>query len=343
MTTQQLTYVIAVAECQSISKAAEKLYVTQPSLSQYIHSIEKQLGMKLFDRSLSPIQLTDAGKLYVEWARKILAMEESMNNAMSDLMGLETGSVRIGASSFRVRCLLARSIASFHAKYPSIHLTIQEADMKQLRDRLLAGEIDFAIGTGEFDEKQFHVESLADERLYLAVSPAHPITSILPEPLSADDIIKSTARYLRQQPLDLTVVRKEPFVAANAGEYDIDTLKNVCRKCGFEANIGYTVQTIETVFSFVCSNMGLALLPDSLIYYGNFRNHPYYYSLPDHLALSQISLISRKNAFLPRASTEYALLLKQLVDVGTWRMGSNTPSGSMFPPQNRLQPKGGII
>ena len=72
-----------------------------------------------------------------------------------------------------------------------------------------------------------------------------------------------------------------------------------------------------------------SLLPDSLIYYGNFRNHPYYYSLPDHLALSQISLISRKNAFLPRASTEYALQLKQLVDVGTWRMGSNVPNGGL--------------
>ena len=324
MNTQQLTYVIAVAECQSISKAAEKLYVTQPSLSQSIHGIEKQLGMKLFDRSITPIRLTDAGRLYVEWARKILAMEESMNNAMSDLMGLETGSVRIGASPFRVRCLLARSIAAFHAKYPSIHLTIQEADMKQLRDRLTAGEIDFAIGTGEFEEKQFHVETLADERLYLAVSPSHPMTAGLPEPLSAEDIINGTPRYLRQKPIDLTVVQNEPFVAANAGEYDMETLKSVCRKCGFVPDIAYSVQTIETVFSFVCSNMGIALLPDSLIYYGNFRNHPFYYSLPDHLARSQISLISRKNAFLPKASTEYALLLKQLVDVGTWRMGSGS-------------------
>ena len=119
------------------------------------------------------------------------------------------------------------------------------------------------------------------------------------------------------------------FVAANAGEYDRETLYAVCRQCGFTPNIEYSVQTIETVFSFVCSNMGIALLPDSLIYYGNFRNHPYYYSLPDHLALSQISLISRKNAFLPKASTDYALPLKQLVDVGTWRMGSTVPNGGM--------------
>ena len=136
MNTQQLTYVIAVADCQSFSKAAEKLYVTQPSLSQYIHSIEKQLGVQLFDRSSSPIRLTDAGKLYVSWARRLLTMEEDMNNALSDLMGMQTGSVRIGASSFRVRCLLARSIAEYHEQHPGIHLSIEEADMRQLRELL---------------------------------------------------------------------------------------------------------------------------------------------------------------------------------------------------------------
>lgn len=321
MTTQQLTYVIAVADCQSISRAAEKLYVTQPSLSQYIHSIEKQLGVKLFDRSVTPIRLTDAGALYVEWARKILAMEESMNNALSDLMGLEKGSVRIGASSFRVRCLLARSIAAFHAKYPQIHLVIQEADMKQLRSMLTAGEIDFAIGTGNFTEQQFHVEELAEERLYLAVSPAHPLTASLPEPLSAEDIIEATPHFLRQPPIDLACVQQEAFVAAAAGEYDLETLNAVCRQCGFTPDIAYSVRTIETVFSFVSANMGIALLPDSLIYYGNFRQHPNYYPLSDELALCNISLISRRNAFLSNAASAYALQLKQLVDVGTWRMG----------------------
>ncbi|HAM68259.1 MAG TPA: LysR family transcriptional regulator [Ruminococcus sp.] len=321
MTTQQLNYVIAVAECQSISKAAERLYVTQPSLSQYIHSIERQLGMKLFDRSVTPLKLTDAGRLYVDWARKILAMEESMNNAMSDLMGLETGSVRIGASPFRVRCLLARSIAAFHANYPKIQMTIREADMKQLLDQLTAGEIDFAIGTGEFTEKQLHAEPLAEERLYLAVPQEHPLAEKLPEPLTAEDILQGTPRYLRQKPIDLSLAAEERFIAANAGEFDRDKLNTVCRKCGFEPNVAFSVQTIETVFSFTCSNMGIALIPDSLIYYGNFGRHPYYYTLPDSLVLSHISLVSRRNAFLSKAASEYALLLKQLVDVGTWRMG----------------------
>ena len=321
MNTQQLTYVLAVAECQSISKAAEKLYVTQPSLSQYIHSIEKQLGIKLFDRSLNPIRLTDAGELYVEWAKKLLAMEESMNNAISDLMGLESGSLRIGASPFRARCLLARSIAAFHAEYPKIHLSLREADMTQLKDMLTAGEIDFAIGTGPFEEKQFHAESLAEEQLFLAVSPENPLTKRLPEPLTAEDIMQATPHYLRQKPVDLSEVQHEGFVAAQAGEYDSETLQTVCRACGFEPDIEYSVQTIETVFSFVCSNMGIALVPDSLIYYGNFQSHPNYYLLPEDIAVYQISLITRKNAFMPKAASAYALLLKQMIDIGTWQMG----------------------
>lgn len=321
MNTQQLTYVVAVAECQSFSKAAEKLYVTQPSLSQYIHGIEKQLGVQLFDRSLSPIRLTDAGTLYVSWARRILAMEEQMKSAISDLMGLAAGSVRIGASSFRVRCLLAKSIAAFHARYPEIRLDITEVDMRTLREALGTGAVEFAVGTGTFDEKLFHVETLAKERLYLAVSPRSPLAEKLPPPLTDTDIREATPHFLRQKPLRLETVADEMFVAADAGEYDRESLNAVCRGCGFIPKIAYGVKTIETVFSFVCANMGIGLLPDSLIYYGNFKEHPNYYMLPEHVAESSILLISKKNSYLSKAASAYALLLKQLIDVGTWQMG----------------------
>ena len=187
----------------------------------------------------------------------------------------------------------------------------------------MAGEIDFAIGSGEFDAKQFHVETLADERLYLAAAPMNPLTGRLPVPLTASDITGASLRFLRQQPIDLSLVAEEQFVAANAGEYDRGSLNAVCRVCGFTPQIAYSVRTIETVFSFVCANMGIALLPDSLIYYGNFRTHPNYYPLPEEIAVSPISLISRKNAYLPKAASAYALLLRQLVDVGTWRMGQS--------------------
>lgn len=329
MNTQQLTYVLAVAECRSFSKAAEKLYVTQPSLSQYIHGIEKQLGMKLFDRTLTPIRLTDAGELYVEWARRLLAMEEGMVNALNDLMEMGSGSVELGASSFRIRCLLAKSIAVFHERYPAIRLSIREAEMGTLRELLLSGTLNFAIGTGQFDHKQFHVEPLAEERLYLAVSPRNPICESLPQPLTEAQIRQQDTVLLRCEEVSFEQMQDSSFVAAMEGEYDLESLSDVCRKCGFIPKIGFRVETIETVFSFVCANMGIALLPDSLIRYGNFKEHPNYYMLPDSIGESSISLISKRNAYLPKAAAAYALLLKQLVDVGTWRVGALEEGGML--------------
>ena len=324
MNTQQLQYVLAVAECGSISKAAKKLYVTQPSLSQYIQSIEKQLGIQLFDRKSSPLSLTDAGIVYVKWAKQMLAMEQSLQSALDDLMQLQSGTVRLGASSFRVRCLLAQSIAAFHAAYPKIHMAIHEAEMNQLEQLLSDNQLDFVIGSGNPHGTQFHIEELAAERLYLAVSPYSSLCAALPEPLTAADICQATPNFLRHTPMTLQTVQHEPFIAAASGEYDAEKLKSVCGICGFIPQIAYSVRTIETVFSFVCSNMGIALIPDSLIYYGNFREHPYYYMLPDSLARCGISLISKRDAYRSKAASAYALLLKQLVDIGTWRMMSGT-------------------
>ena len=110
---QQIEYVLTLAEQRSFSKAAQKLYVSQPSLSQYIINLEKQIGTSLFDRSTSPVRLTTAGEAFVETARQIKALEDNFTNRISDLENLRTGSVRIGASSFRSSCMLARSIAAF--------------------------------------------------------------------------------------------------------------------------------------------------------------------------------------------------------------------------------------
>ena len=164
--------------------------------------------------------------------------------------------------------------------------------------------------------------------MYLAVPQKHPLTAQLPDPLTAEDICQATPKFLRQKPVDLRLAAGEAFVAANAGEFDQETLNEACRECGFQPKISYSVRTIETVFSFVCANMGIALLPDSLIYYGNFREHPNYYMLPDEIAERTISLISKRNAYISKAASAYALLLKQLIDVGTWRMGGAGEGGA---------------
>ena len=116
-TSQQIEYVLTLAEEKSFSKAAQKLYVTQPSLSQFIKNLEKELRVPIFDRSTSPIRLTPAGEAFVNAARKIKAIEDELNQQIADLTNLNTGDLRIGTSPFRASCLLPKSIAKFQELY----------------------------------------------------------------------------------------------------------------------------------------------------------------------------------------------------------------------------------
>ena len=101
MTTQQIQCIITLAEEGSFSKAAKKLFVTQPSISQLIKNMETQLGAPLFDRSSSPIQLTPIGQAYYDAAKKILSTERELENRISDINNLKTGSLTIGTTPFR--------------------------------------------------------------------------------------------------------------------------------------------------------------------------------------------------------------------------------------------------
>lgn len=106
MNTKQFQYVLALAQEGSFSKAADTLNITQPSLSQYIKKIEKQIGLVLFDRTNGDVRLTDAGKVYIETGRKILDLEHRMENSFTDLSNYKTGSLIIGAAPYRAASML---------------------------------------------------------------------------------------------------------------------------------------------------------------------------------------------------------------------------------------------
>lgn len=102
MNTKQFKYVIALADEGSFSKAADMLNISQPSLSQFIKKIEWGVGLPLFDRTNGAVRLTDAGRVYVETARKVLDLEHQMETSLTDLAAYRTGSLIIGAASFLV-------------------------------------------------------------------------------------------------------------------------------------------------------------------------------------------------------------------------------------------------
>lgn len=316
-----MDYVLAVVQEQSFSKAAQKLYVTQPSLSQSIILIEKTLGTEIFDRSRSPVRLTTAGRIIVDTIRQIKSLEDNMKNRISDLESSVSGTLTIGASSFRTGCLLAKSIAKFRLSYPDVEVSVIEDSSERLLKLIKEGQLDVFVGTGSFDRKHFHAEALAKESLLLAVPESHPFNEQYSDcVLSAQDIKKRSMRYLTARALSPADLSSLSFVVTDGGEFGEDRLSAVCEEGGFAPRLAMKARTLETLFSFVNEGFGSALIPDTLIRFGNYDSHPCYYLIDSESVSEDISLVSRKNSYFSNAAAQYSLTLKNLVDIGTWRV-----------------------
>ena len=141
----KLRYLIAVAEQRSFSKAAEKCFVSQPTLTRCVQNMEKSLGVSLFDRSCSPIQLTPAGEKYVAGVREILALKEKLDNEMAELTDRRQEVLSIGIPLTRSITWLGRILPAIYAQCPGVKLQITEGYSGELTKKLLEGEITFCL------------------------------------------------------------------------------------------------------------------------------------------------------------------------------------------------------
>ena len=171
-------YILKIAEEGTLSRAAKALYVSQPSLSQLLAAQEKKIGAPLFDRGtrLTP---TAVGRRYLEMARSIIALDESFHQQVDDIVRGAAGDVTVGLTQFRSTHLLAPMLPAFRAKYPKITLHLREDTTERLEEMAAAGEMDCMISLLPIDERRFDYDILFEERLLLALPPAHPVCTAL--------------------------------------------------------------------------------------------------------------------------------------------------------------------
>src|SRR5699024_5247629 len=192
MTITQLRYVLAVAESQNFTRAAEKVFVTQPTLSMQIQKLEEELDVRIFDREQKPIALTEVGKRIVEQARNIVNESERILDIVDQQKGFVGGEFTIGVIPTVMSTLLPMFLNTFIKKYPIVHLKIQEISTESLVEKLEEGHIDVGIAA-----TPLHNEKLNERVLYYEPFEAyvpenhrlHKYDKITPEDLDVDDIL----------------------------------------------------------------------------------------------------------------------------------------------------------
>ena len=168
MSFKKLKYIITIAECRSICKAACELFISQPSLSSILSNMEKDLGVSLFDRSTNPISLTYAGEKYVETAKKILSLESNLKKELIDISTMKKGKITIGIPSVRGTHVLPLILPKFKKEYPGIDIHVIEGDSNYLEECLLSGKVDLVLTSLPSTDKRITCELLYEEKIMLA-------------------------------------------------------------------------------------------------------------------------------------------------------------------------------
>ncbi|UOQ50420.1 LysR family transcriptional regulator [Gracilibacillus caseinilyticus] len=170
---QQLQVFVTVAELKNFSRAAEKLHMTQPAVSQYIRSLEITMGSKLLERSNKFVRLNQAGEMVYYHAKEILGLYTKMHDLMDDLINQASGSISIGASYTFGEYVLPHVIKRVHQHYPLIQPTITIGNTFKIANLVLSHQIDVGIVEGAFHDKHLVIEPFAEDLMYIVAAPNH--------------------------------------------------------------------------------------------------------------------------------------------------------------------------
>jgi len=300
---RQMKYVLKVAEEQSFSQAAKKLYIAQPSLSQCIQRIEKQLGVLLFDRAVTPLRLTFAGELYIETAKQILDLNNQLIQQMDDIADIKTGRLTIGSSPFRSTYLLPQVLPIFQEQFPGIEIVLAEGTTAELEEFALNGTTDFSIVLLPLAKDLFSYEPILTEELLIALSPHHPLSK---------ENTKSNSNQPPWPKIKISQLQEVPFILMKHGQRLHHTLLDLCALAGFKPKIILESQSMEAAQSLVVAGLGATLLPDTLVRFRHMSEHPCYFSIEEPTNTRTVVIAYRKEKYLSKAAHSFISLLKKI-------------------------------
>ena len=289
MNLKQAQYVKTIAECGSITAAAKKLFVSQPSLSQMLRQLEQETGLPIFDRSTSPMRLTYAGEKYLHAAERILAANAELDSQLREIRHEHAGRLRLGISVTRAMQVMPLVMPIFQQQYPNVSLQMTESGSANLEEMLRGGSIDLAFAALESTSPSLAYELLEQETIGVLAGRDAAITRQNPN---------GTA-------LPLEAFRRESFVSLTKGHSSRITQDKLFRKYGLSPNILLETDALEVGRRVALEAGACMLLPS--IYIDGYCNQRKgcFYPLADYENHRHFYACYRKDEFVPQYARDF--------------------------------------
>lgn len=294
MELRQLHYVIQIAAEKNFSRAADKLHIAQPSLSQQLSKLEQELGVLLFRRTTNSVELTQAGQVFVDKSQSILDAVEQLKQEMDDMAQMRRGRLVVGTLPITGSHILPLVLPVFGAQYPQIEVVLVEESTVKLEQLTASGGTDLSLLTLPLIDGTLSYEPYMEEQICLAVPPRHPLA-------------------VRQDAVHIDELKAEPFIKLKRGQGFRQITVELCEQAGFTPQIVFESSNIETVQSLVAGGMGIAFVPQMLTRPQGSDFAPVYLKLSSKPTRTLV-VASRKGRYLSKAAQAFIATLKETIN-----------------------------
>ncbi|MGI9286256.1 MAG: LysR family transcriptional regulator [Pseudomonadales bacterium] len=241
----QLKYFVSIVDTGSMTKAAERCYISQPSISQQLNKLEDGIGKKLFSRVKGKLILTDAGHVLYKQAQKILTDVEEAKRRVSDLDKSSGGAVAIGILPTLAPFMLPSTLLALSKKYPAAMVTVREEVTEAIVDAAGRGELDILIDVLPFDETHLSIERLFSDEFYVAVHQDSPLATLSEVAIDALD--------------------GEPFILLQDIHCLARQIEQYCFRERFVPKVLFQASQLATVKQLIELQYGVSILPSICI------------------------------------------------------------------------------
>lgn len=238
----QLVTFLEVAKLQSFSRAAKKIFRSQPAVSAQIQQLEQECDAKLFDRNSKSVTLTEAGKLFLTYAERLLELKREAIRAASDQGNIPRGTLAVGANEATCLYVLPQVFAEYTRLYPSVQITIFRSDTTKVLEGLEDGIIDVGIVTLPIKSQRLTARPIFRDRLMLMVPAASPLA--------------------RRRSVPVSVAAEQRLLVPNSG-YTRQLLDRIFRPYAPHVQVQMELPSVEMIKSFVAAGLGVSIISES--------------------------------------------------------------------------------
>ncbi len=285
-------YFIAIAESGSLTKAAQQLYISQPSLSQYLKRLENSLGVKLFDHNTSPLQLTYTGERYYQYVKKIRQLDENIQREFRDIQNQSSGRLRLGVAFWREACLLPDVFPSFHDAYPNIRLELTEARSAQLETEIMNDKLDLAVLNlpHSLHYEKLTCEILCEEKILLAAPTLHPYVQ---------EILQNCRLQGGRPVAPLELVSRLPLISTKPGQNLTREVNYALSKHQIKPEVLLETGNLTTAINLTAKGMGCSFVPEEGAKVCQHPGRVTYFVVDTPDLVWDLGVVYRRGTYLP--------------------------------------------